>query len=212
MILEIIQILVLFVLPVLLVYYKTIPFKYRIHTLAIVTLSTFAVILIEGWTLIDLGIRIDTLGKYFLPYIIFTLTLAMFLIVLARLLKRRGQENFFRRKRFIYIAVISSISQELMFRGYLFAKLYEMTSNYYIIILINALLFAFIHVIYSNTPLTLFMIFIAGICFASMYWAYPNLILLIISHTILNYIAVHYGFFYEGRKKIAGVGKISFEI
>ena len=63
------------------------------------------------------------------------------------------------------------------------------------IICINAAVFAFMHVIYLNSIFVLPMTFIAGIGFAWMYYRYKNLILISVSHTVLNFIAVAMGFF-----------------
>lgn len=59
----------------------------------------------------------------------------------------------------------------------------------------NALIFTFAHVIYPNKKINLPLIFVAGMAFAVIYFYYPNLILIAISHIILNYAALLFGFF-----------------
>jgi len=206
MILEIIQIFLLFIVPILLIYYKVIPFKYRKHTLIAVSGITIAVILIEGWTLKQLGIRLDNIREYALPYAVITIIGIFFLLTMSKLLKRKPDRSITKRKHLLYGFVVVSALQELLFRGFLFPKLGSILIEPIVIILVNAIIFTFIHSIYSNDTISLVMIFISGICFAGMYWIYPNLILIIISHAILNYIAVLYNFYYEEKMNVKIIG------
>jgi len=202
MILEILHIVILFILPVLLVYFKVIPFKYRKHTLVIVSILAILLILFEKWTLTKLGIRIDNITTTILPYTIFTILGVILLFTISKILKRKKQTDFFKKKHFIYGFLLVSILQELLFRGFLFPQLQEIFKDTYLVVLINAILFTLIHSIYSNTIITLAVIFVGGIFFAGMYSIYPNLILISISHAILNYIAVLYNFYYEEKTSI----------
>jgi membrane protease YdiL (CAAX protease family) len=68
-------------------------------------------------------------------------------------------------------------------------------NNVPFVIFLNASLFALIHIIYINTDIVLPLTFIGGIGFAVMYYKYPNLVMISISHTILNFTAMILGFF-----------------
>ena len=67
----------------------------------------------------------------------------------------------------------------------------------FLAIAVNAIIFALLHIIYSNDYVSLLMIFAAGLGFAGMYLYYPNLILIALSHSVLNFIAVLFGFYSE---------------
>jgi len=197
MILEIIQITILFVIPVLLIYFKIIPFKYRKNTLITISIITVVLIIYERWSLNKLGIRLDNMSQCIIPYIIFTALCLVALISIAKLTKRKKRQKFYANKKLIISIMFGSILQEILFRGFLFPKLQSIFNNYIVIIVINAVLFTLIHIIYSNTKTTLITIAIGGIGFAWMYTFYPNLILIAISHIILNHVALLYNFYSE---------------
>jgi membrane protease YdiL (CAAX protease family) len=206
MIVELVQILLLFVLPSLLIYKKIIPFKYRKQTLLIVSLTTIILMLYERRPLIENGIRIDNLISSIIPYIIFTILSVLVILAVAKILKRKPQAGFYKDKKYILTIAIGSILQELLFRGFLFPKLQYILGHYLLVIFVNAILFTWIHTVYKNTPITLFAIFIAGLAFAGIYAFYPNLFLIAIAHIILNQVAVRYNFYREekiGYKRIA---------
>jgi membrane protease YdiL (CAAX protease family) len=202
MLIEIIQIVLIFILPVILMYFNIIPFKYRKHTLIVVSIITLIIVLLEKWSLQTLGLRLDNISPGIIPYTIFTIIGVIFLFTVSKILRRKKQTDFFKKKHFIYGFVLVSILQEFLFRGVLFVQLQRIVENPIIIILLNAILFTLIHSIYSNTSISLAIIFISGICFASIYFIYPNLILISISHAILNYVAVLYNFYYEEKTNI----------
>ena len=206
MILEIIQIFLLFILPVLLVYYKIIPFKYRRQTLVTVSIITLILLIYERWSLKDLGIRLDNFIPSLIPYVIFTTLGIILLYIVAKVIKRKPIANFYSNKKYIIIIVLGSILQEFLYRGFLYPKLNAIFSSYVIIILVNAVLFTLMHTIYSNTPTTLITVFIAGLAFTGIYACYPNLILISISHIILTQITVRYNFYKEEKKTIRNPG------
>jgi membrane protease YdiL (CAAX protease family) len=201
MLLELIEIVLLFIIPVLLVYYRVIPFKHRKKILISISIATIIICILERLTLKQLGIRTDNILLYAIPYTIFTIVGILSLVVVTKIIKRRPQAKFYADKKFIITILLGSIVQEFLFRGFLSYKLSILFENQIILILINAILFTLIHIIYSNTKTTLMIIFVAGIFFAEIYLMYPNLILIAISHIILNHVALRYNFYREERTK-----------
>ena len=62
----------------------------------------------------------------------------------------------------------------------------------FIVIFVSALIFMYLHTIYLTNKLSLLIMFIAGIGFTLIYLMYPNLILITISHAVLNFTVVLY--------------------
>jgi len=93
----------------------------------------------------------------------------------------------------MFLFVFVSFFQELAYRGFLIPKLMLLFNNPLLVILFNALIFMFVHIIYKNRLVNLSITFIMGIIFAWSYFYMPNLILITISHAILNFFGVLYG-------------------
>ena len=87
-----------------------------------------------------------------------------------------------------------SFLQELCFRGYLVKKLELVFDSVGLRILVNALLFAWMHVIYPDPLFSMAITFLAGLGFAAMYVAYPNMWLVAASHAVLNCVGTLYCF------------------
>src|SRR3989338_724028 len=187
------QIGTLFVLPVLLILFGVIPVQYRFFVLLAITILVIAVIVIEKWSLKNLGIRLDNIKKSALWYLIFTVFATVAIIVLARLLNHNTQ-NIFGNIHFQYGFIILSFLQEFLFRSFLIPKLKLLISSPALVIIANGLLFGLIHIIFSN-PIALFMMSaVLGMAFAMAYYYRPNLILATISHSVINFVAVFYCF------------------
>ncbi len=189
----------LFILPVVLIYFKVIPFRYKVHVLCLVSVIAAVIMIFQKWTLIKLGLKIDLVSEYFTLYFLFTLVLVFLLIIVAKLQRKNFKSKWWRDNHFLYGFILVSIFQEFLFRGFLIPQLEGIFKPYIIVILINASLFAFMHLIYANDTQSMVMIFIGGVCFATMYVYFPSLILIIISHAILNFIAVLFGFYSKER-------------
>ncbi len=191
------QILYLFIAPILLLYYRIVPGKFRFIMLCTVALLLFGIIKRSGWTHADLGMRKDFM-KDALPYTIFTmLGVAVLLIVSVVTPQIHNQEiyEWWENVRFLLLFIPISVLQEVIFRGILMHLFIKVFSSPLFIIVLNASLFTLIHIIYLNSTIILPLTFIGGIGFAWMYYKYPNLLLISLSHTILNFSAMILGFF-----------------
>lgn len=189
-----VQILYLFLIPIMLLYYKIIPSNGRILVLVIVTILIYGIARFEKWNRIDFGIR-DNWKEYFLPYFIFTVIGAGLLFLVEELEIGVPMLNWWTNLRFLLLFIPLSVLQEVVFRGVLMNMLRRVFTSKWFIIILNAAVFSLMHIIYLNAWFTLSLTFIAGLGFAFMYYKYPNLVLISISHTILNFIGMVLGYF-----------------
>ncbi|MBP6931211.1 MAG: CPBP family intramembrane metalloprotease [Candidatus Pacebacteria bacterium] len=189
-----VQIFYLFLLPVFLLYFNIIPGSYRFLVLFFVAIMLLGVIHRAAWTYEDIGFKKDWWAdwKY---YLLFTFGAIFFLLWLETLVPHNPMLDWYENKKFLLLFAPISILQEIIFRGVLIKMLLKAFDDIKIVIFINALVFALIHVIYANAVFVLPLTFMAGIGFAWMYVYKPNIILISISHTILNFIAMVLGFF-----------------
>jgi membrane protease YdiL (CAAX protease family) len=189
-----VQILYLYVIPTLLLYFGVIPVHYRIIMLAIIAFLMLGVIHHNKWTHADIGIT-EHWFKDLVPYLLFTVAGVGFLVWLSFVVPHAPFLKWWDNRQFLLLFIPISVLQEIIFRGFLMKLLRRAFSSPIFIIALNAALFALIHVIYLNSLFVLPLAFIAGIGFAWMYYCYPNLPLISIAHTILNFTAMILGFF-----------------
>lgn len=192
--LVLVQIVFLYIIPVLLLYFGLISDNLRVVMLLAVVLFLFGIVKHANWTYSDLGITRDFMKDIF-PYSIFTIGGVGFLIWLSQVVPHEPFLEWWESAKFLILFIPISVLQEILFRGILMNFLRKAFTSPIFIIALNAAVFAFMHVIYLNSTFVLPFTFIAGIGFAWMYYQYKNLILISISHTILNFVAVALGFF-----------------
>lgn len=189
-----VQILYLYIIPILLLYFGVIPKDLRAVMLFGVAILLLGIIKHAKWSYSDMGIHKNFM-KDIIPYTLMTVGGVLFLVWLAQIVPHEPFLNWWKNLRFLLLFIPVSILQEIVFRGILMNMLGRVFSSPIFIIALNATVFAFMHVIYLNSVFVLPMTFIAGIGFAWMYFKYKNLILISISHTILNFVAMILGFF-----------------
>jgi uncharacterized protein len=193
--LKITQIFIIFVLPVFLLYFHIIPLGWRMILLLISALFIYGIIRKEEWSYEKMGLRHDNFKKAF-PFYLFFTAIGVFLLFLLD--TKFGMPNVETKKYILQTWIFFipiSFFQEFAFRTFLMERLKEIYDNKFLIILINAVLFTLIHTIYPNLGIGLPLAFISGVFFAWLYIKYPNLVLISISHAILNITAVLLGFF-----------------
>lgn len=189
-----VQILYLYLIPIMLLYYKVLPSYSRIPLLLIITLFLYGITRYEKWNIHDFGIQ-KNWKKYFLPYSLFTIVGVLFLLVVEEIDIATPMLSWWTNVRFLLLFIPLSILQELIFRGMLMNMLRKVFTSKWFIILLNASVFALMHIIYLHAYFTLPLTFIAGIGFAWIYYKYPNLVLISIAHSILNFTGMILGFF-----------------
>jgi membrane protease YdiL (CAAX protease family) len=191
-----VQIFLIFVLPVAVLYFKILPADWRVILLAISALFIYGIIRHEHWTHEDMGIRHDNFKKALPFYFFFTVLSigALFLLDHKVNMPDINTKIFF-IKTFIFFLPISFF-QEFIFRSFLMPRLKEIFRSNFTVIFLNAVLFALMHIIYPNLGIGLPLAFVSGIFFAWLYLKYPNLLLISLSHAILNATAVLLGFFH----------------
>jgi uncharacterized protein len=189
-----VQILYLYLIPILLLYFKVVPADFRILVLVTITFIIYGIARFEKWNSADFGIQ-KNWKKYFWPYAFFTILGVIILLAIKELEIGTPFINWWRNARFLLLFIPLSFIQELIFRGVLMNMLRRVFTNMWFIIVLNAAVFALMHIIYLKAYFTLPFTFIAGIGFAWMYYKYKNLLLISISHAVLNFIAMIFGFF-----------------
>ena len=189
------QIVVIFIMPVLLLYFHVLPASWRMVLLAVSALFIYGVIRKENWTHEQMGMRHDNFKKALPFYTTFTIVGIGALFLLENIFNIPDLES----KKYIVHAWLFflpiSFFQEFAFRSFLIPRLKELYDNNSVIILINAVLFMLIHIIYPNLGIGLPLAFFSGILFAWLYIKYPNLVLVTFAHSALNITAVLLGFF-----------------
>jgi membrane protease YdiL (CAAX protease family) len=193
----VLQIIFLYILPVILIF--ILPKKWKMPILITVFSILIFLIFYENWTWTQLGIRLDNLYQGIAPYLIYTLLCSIMIIFISHKLHIRAINNWQRQPHFMFLFVFVSFFQELAYRGFLIPKLMTLFNSVFWVIISNTLIFMFIHIIYKNKLVNLSLTFIMGIIFAWSYIYFPNLILITISHSILNFLAVLYGWVSDSR-------------
>jgi membrane protease YdiL (CAAX protease family) len=189
------QIIFVFIVPIVLINTGIIPVTYRVLTLVVLVTVLFILLIKEKWTFKMLGFKKEFSLKEVLVYTIFTLLGVLVITQLGEHIGREELTQWWKHPHFLYLFFVVSLFQEMAYRGYLMPALGKITSSPIRIILTNAALFTFLHSIFPNYLINLPLAFIGGIGLALIYRRYPNLILIVICHAVLNFFAVLYGFF-----------------
>jgi membrane protease YdiL (CAAX protease family) len=190
------QIVALYVLPVLAIVSGAVPAAYRYWLFGAGMMVPLAEMLAARWSPRRLGFRLDTLGPYCPPYAAFTAATVAGSLLLARLLGRSpsGHPLDLWDPWLVAAIVALSLLQEVCFRGYLLTKLGIVFDRTAPKVLANAALFAWMHAIYPDPLLSVAVTFVAGLGFAAMFVRYPNMWLVAASHAVLNCVGTAYCF------------------
>jgi membrane protease YdiL (CAAX protease family) len=190
------QIFLIFVLPVLLLYFKIVPTNWRMILLALSSLFIYGVVRHEHWTYRDMGVRHDNFKKALPFYLLFTFLglVALFLIYYKVSMPREIYNELFYMRTFVFF-LPSSFFQEFAFRSFLMPRLKIIFNNNYYVIFVDAILFTLMHIIYFSLGIVLPLVFVAGVFLSWLYSKYPNLVLISLAHSALNLTAVLLGFF-----------------
>jgi membrane protease YdiL (CAAX protease family) len=190
------QIFFIFVLPIALLYFGIVPMSWRMVVLCVSMIFMYGVIQHEHMSDESMGLAKHTFKRALLPYLLFTLAGAVIFVYLSRAFGIDPQIVWWQHMHFLFLFLPVSLLQEIAYRGFLFPKLKVISSQWWVIIGANTLLFTILHSIYPMPAIMLPVALISGLALSLMYRYYPNLILISIAHAVLNFIAVLHGFFF----------------
>ncbi len=191
-----VQIFFIFIFPIALLIFGVIPVSWRMLVLCSSTLLIYAIIAHEKMSDAMCGISRKNLLQNIFAYSIFTLLGIGALEFLANLWNLDGVNVWYQSPHLLFLFLPVSLLQEIAYRGFLFPKLAIITRKKWVLILLNTILFTLIHAIYPRPEVMVPFAFVSGLAFAIMYDRYPNLILISIAHSVLNFYAILHGFFY----------------
>ncbi|MFH1450541.1 MAG: CPBP family glutamic-type intramembrane protease [archaeon] len=190
MIFKIILLALYLIVPII-VYYQVIKMKYHFHVFALAALYAVFVAWHSGFSLHDLGFRIDNFvavdGYY---YIMFFLAFGLsayfkqnrYTFGYKRLLG--NNINSFKGLWFVPV-------QEIIFRGVLFPLLLSFSLHKLVIIPIMAFLFGFAHIPFHSSKIFWLTLFL-GFGLSGIYVFMPNIYLVSITHAIIWIAAQHF--------------------
>ncbi len=196
MLLEIIfEVLFLFILPTVLLRYYPLSHKHRFAVFLLIPLILMGIVLWEQWSFAEIGFRTDTLFSAGVAYGIFTIVGILGIILYANSLQRLPRRKWWKHWHFQIGFLLLAFLQQFTFQGFLVHQFQLLSLPSILIVIITAVLYIFIHSIYSDFVAGLPLLILAGVMFAWLYLIYPNILIATLSHAILNFIAVLYGFF-----------------
>ncbi len=189
------QIVGIFVVPILLIYFDIISKGLRIYMLVSMSVIIYLIMRKEKWTLHSIGLSTHTFKKYLIPYLVFMSIGVISIVMYADNFEMEPQNQWWTKTHFLVLFIIISALQEFAYRAFLIPKLKVLCTDRLGIVIINALLFTLLHIIFPIPQIMLPLAFIGGLAFSVMYMKYPNLVLVSIAHSVLNFVAVLHGFF-----------------
>ena len=188
-----IEIILFSIIPVLLLVSDLIPLNLRGAVLIGVLVISIIWTVKSKMSMKNLGFRTDNLKKSLMPYTAFTLLGVIGLFFLAVFLNKQHLDNWWTYPHLQWAFIPISVIQEFVYRSFAQTKLQRVSKPYWAI-LTTALLYSGMHILWKD-PLVIIMTFIGGLGWGYLWYKYPNFYLISASHSILNFLAIYFGFF-----------------
>ena len=191
------EIVYIFIAPVALLYVGVIPYSWRILVLLGISLLIMSIIRYGRWTRAQLGIAHLFRPRATAAWSFFTLLGVVAIVYYARRFDFDPVVlgDLASSWRLLLFFIPLSVLQEVAYRGFLTERLRQFSFSRFHRVFLNAALFTLLHIIYPYAAITLPIAFIGGLCFAALYEKHPDLLLACMSHSVLNFTAVYFGFF-----------------
>lgn len=180
-------ILVLYLLPFALVAGGVVPVELRRWLYVVGGIAAFVIVRHARLSWRDFGFRWDNARAALVPYAAFALLGATGIVAVALASGRVPRAEWWLAPHFRYMLLIPvSAAQEFFYRGMLMPMLAVVTQRRWVIILLNAALFAFLHIIFPDPLIVLPLSFLGGAVFAALWLRWPNIWLASAAHVVLN--------------------------
>ncbi|BAZ16014.1 abortive infection protein [Calothrix sp. NIES-4071] len=181
-----------YILPVLLLYLKIIPFSWRFYLLILTAIATLAITRLYNFSPVELGLTRQRLGISFKVIALPTLAFVLLMLINYMMQRPRIDNSTYQLPFYLFFVGVSSPVQEFLYRGFLFAVFSRAKLAPWLMILLSSLLYSFVHLIYQDVP-TLLFTFIIGVLWGIHYVSFRNLYSIILSHSVLGVVAILVG-------------------
>lgn len=189
----IIFVLLFYYLPIILVFVDILSFSHRFQILVIMTGIMVIYVAWQQRSIHSLGFRQDTIKQSL--FFNCLLSLLFLLIMLGMYYTNSIRTPTAPSSPFFYpfYIFISSPCQEFLYRSAIFSEM-EATNikGAKQQVIISAITYCFLHIIY-NDLITLSITFFMGVIWGIIYYKYPNLFGVILSHSVLGAISIAVG-------------------
>jgi len=179
----------LYILPVVLILTKVIPFSDRFLVLTITGVLIIGLAMLNEIALADLGFNHQNLLPAIKDILPVTIISSVLMIIFYLNHGMRIDNTDITWYFYVFYISLSSPLQEFLYRSYLFNRLAQIQLNQGSIIIITAILYSFAHSIYQDL-LTVLLSLIIGLYWAYHYNRFKNFYSITLSHTILGIIAI----------------------
>ena len=188
-----VQIILLFLLPIFLIFFKILSFSIRLLVMAIVIIVIITIIVREKTTSKQIGFRTDNILKALPFYSAVTILSILSITILAKLFGMQFITNWRGYYHFYGVFLLLAFAEVFLYLGFLLPRLKTLLKNPWTAILLTSAIFSIMHIVYPNN-FFLIPAFLFGIIISTTYHFRPNLVLATLTLTIANFAAVLYGF------------------
>ena len=186
-------ILCVYVAPVVLILPGVIPFSQRFTLLLGMAIVVFVVELIRGRSWKELGFRSDTLSGSLKVNLALSATVGAILLiawVFGAFSSSAAHESAL---FYVFYVLISSPTQEFLFRSVVFAEMNRAKiAGARWQVGLSTLIYVFPHTIYKDA-LTVLVVAAIGAIWGLIYWRYPNIYGVALSHAALGAVSIAAG-------------------
>lgn len=189
------RITLVYMIPMLLVSWGIVPFKYHVPVMCSMVLFVCYFAYKDGLTRQDMGIIKPSSYKDYTFYIIAITVGILGIMYFAKALGYSILPLWKTHPTFIYLFIPISILQEFAYRSVLMKELHHIFDEDAQVILANAGIFGILHIMYPKALAVLPLTIIGGLFLASLWKIKPNFYLISIAHIVFNFLAFTYGFF-----------------
>jgi uncharacterized protein len=181
-----------YILPVMLVLYDLFPFAWRFCTLIVVAAIIASIGYLYRFSAVELGFTSSQLRSAVKAIAVPTLATAILMIFYHHQQGARLDNSAYSWPFYLFFIGLSVPLQEFLFRGFLFALLTRLKLAVWGQVILSALLYSFVHIIYRDLP-TLIFTFLFGLAWSVYYARFRNIYSIIFSHALLGSIAILLG-------------------
>ena len=194
-VIRIIEFMLVALFPVSIITFGLVPSVFHYAVLLAIAIYAGSAIFYRKWTRHDLGFRKDTL-IFWKPYLVWTLLATVTIIAVHQVLRMPFiMWDHTTLGKLIAISILLSCIQEFLYRGYLFRLFKDITQHMGWVVIINIIVFTYMHTMFPHWEIIIPLTAAGGILFAILYKKYPNVYLVSGMHCVLNFTALYLGFF-----------------